>query len=244
MSEQYNTEYFYVISVLQQCLAPFYRFYLSLFEGYSDKQKVMFVYHSLLKIATYCKHSTADEDYIRETTKGDWKDYRSGRYVYHALDSFCLDLLSLIVKFNLVEPFSHVLTDKVVVLMKDIVKNSMRGLACISYYFSLGGVRFTNAHSYMVGYDRVYIYSPAPCEGYIFAIQLGALFFPTESIMEQLFGLFSNGVVVQLNDKKEEAAVGVHLMLSYFLFILCTIVYNRGYSKHDMKVSLYDYCYL
>lgn len=241
MNEDYDTDYFYVVTLIQQCLYPFYRFYLSLFEKYSDKQRVLFVYHSLLKIATYCKHSIADEDYIRETTKEEnWECYQSGRYVHHALDGFCLDLLSLIVKFSLVEPFSHVLTDKVLILIKAIVKNSMRGLACSSYYFSLGSVRFTDAHAYTVGYDRIYIHSPSLYKGYVFAIQSAALFLPTESVMEALFRLFSNGVAVQLNDKKEDAAVGIHLMLSYFLFLLCTVVYSRGYVSHDMNVHLCD----
>ena len=55
-------------------------------------------------------------------------------------------------------------------------------------------------------------------------------------MLTHAFSMMSKNVRVRLEDRGEEAAVGIHLMLSYFVMLLLSVVYDRCYVIHELDV--------
>lgn len=233
-------DYYYNITNIQNLVEDFFIFISSLFKEYNKKQKTLFLHHSLQRIVEAMEHPISDEYYISLVLgkENDLLNYQHGRYIFHWLDFYVLDLLSLVVSHDLIQPFSEILTDQQRSLIRMIYHNALRIMACDSYYYSLGSVRFTRQHSLLVVYDRIYTYGPPTYKSCLFAIEAALLFLPSEEVVETTFNIYSNGIAIKLDDHKEEQAVGIHLMLSYLLFMLIAVVYNRSYIHHNRIVLL------
>ena len=78
--------------------------------------------------------------------------------------------------------------------------------------------------------------SPPTNEYCCFSIDMAILFLSPEEVISALFDTFTKDVAIQLDDKKEEQAVGIHLMLCYFIFHIVNQVYDFSFIDHDMTV--------
>lgn len=237
MEQEKVNEYMYLITVIQNINITFYQYYESLFSKYNEKQRVLLISHSILTIANSLQHPISDDYYL--SVYHDTKNcmhYQLGRYLLHWIDFFIIDILSLIVKYHLIQPFTQQLTIQHKSLLHMVLNNSIRVFACDSYFYSLGSVRFTRLQSLTVTYDYLYSMSPPTNEYCCFSIDMAILFLSPEEVISALFDTFTKDVAIQLDDKKEEQAVGIHLMLCYFIFHIVNQVYDFSFIDHDMTV--------
>ena len=238
MEQEKMNEYMYLITVIQNINSTFYQYYDNLFSHYNDKQRVLLISHSILAIANSLQHPISDDYYLSvyHNTKN-CMNYQLGRYLLHWVDFFVINILSLIVKYHLIQPFTQQLTIQHKSLLHMVLSNSIRILACDNYFFSLGAVRFTQLQSLTVTYDRVYNMSPPTNEFCCLCINLAILFLSPEEVISTIFDTFTKDVAVQLDDNKEEQSVGIHLMLCYFIFHIVNQVYDFSMIDHDLKVE-------
>ena len=127
-------------------------------------------------------------------------------------------------------------------LLRGAMANSVRILACEDFFYSIGAVRFSRSQSLLTMYDRLFLQAPSVLKRALFALQACVLFGLGDEMLAHAFTVLAQNVRVRVDDSGEEAAVGIHLMLSYFVMLLLSLCYDRGYVVHTLKVGAEEVC--
>lgn len=207
------------------------------FSRYTPQQQARAVVKIFEQITSILNHPVSDEWYMEQAGVENPEKYTSGRYVLHVLDIFVSDLLSIVMKNHLATACIQQMSPAVISLLRDSMHNAVRILACDDFYHSIGSVRFSRYQSLLVLYDRFYIQAPSVLKRALFSLQAFVLFGMGDEMLAYAFSMFTQNVRVRVNDKGEEAAVGIHLMLSYFVMLLLSLCYDRGCIVHTLNVG-------
>ena len=213
-----------------------------LIASYSDEKKVLFVYSALNQLAEMLDSPISEEYEIRQFDKDSSdamiRSYQSGRFLYHSVDWFIVHLLSLLPSQSLLFQLKEKLQLNHFQLLHDVFRNALRNLACNHYYYSLSNIRFNNIQRYYVLADRYYTSEKPLSILNTAAVQFAFIFFPCEEIMSEIFSLYRKGVVLELDSKLENEAVGIDFMPSYFFHFLLNLLFSSTMIYSSYKVLL------
>ena len=225
-----------IIIIIQSSIDDIYNYLRERIAQYATpQQQARAIFLLLHRVTELVQHPTNDEWYMRDLDE-DVTQYVAGRYVTHCLDIFVCDLFSIAMRLHCVEACRKVLGGSELALLKWAAFNSVRMLACEDYFYSIGSVRFTRYQSIAVVYDRLFIQGGSVCRRALCSIQASILFGNGNEVLTHAFSMMSKNVRVRLEDRGEEAAVGILLMLSYFVMLLLSVVYDRCYIIHELDV--------
>lgn len=220
-------------------LYSIYRFLESVVSTYSQEQAELFVKKSMDRILEkYATDGTYCSDAIAACTSGASEnvyDYYGGLYIYHCVDNYILDCIDLLYKYFPGHQLATKLTSDEKMLLGAIGGNSVRLLSAHFYVFSLGTIRFQQSHRTLIFLNECYNNQPSIVQRSLFGIQAILMMLPVDSVLLDV----AHSVLFQVDiglEKKEEAAVGIHLMASYLVVLLLTLVYDREYVIHDYRV--------
>lgn len=236
------TENYSFIALAGASLDDMFAFLNDFFARYTPQQQVRAVVKMLEQVTRLVLHPVSDEWYMAQAGVKDPEKYVAGRYVLHAVDIFVCDLLSFAAKNHLAVACREQMSPAVLELLRGAMANSVRILACEDFFYSIGAVRFSRSQSLLTIYDKLYLQAPSVLKRALFALQACVLFGLGDEMLAHAFTVLAQNVRVRVDDSGEEAAVGIHLMLSYFVMLLLSLCYDRGYVVHTLKVGEEEVC--
>ena len=124
-----------------------------------------------------------------------------------------------------------------VAVLKPVLSNAIRLIACNAYVHAVGEVRFVRYQRLFLVYDRLYMSAPSPLNCAYATLQICALLLPVDDVVWELTQTFLYGLDQQ-SDGEKENVVGRHLMSSYLVICLIAMCYERVYVRHDLHVIL------
>ena len=237
MAENYS-----FIALAGASLDDMFIFLNDYFARYTPQQQVRAVVKMLEQVTRLVPHPVSDEWYMAQAGVKDPEKYVAGRYVLHAVDIFVCNLLSFAAKNHLAPACREQMSPAVLELLRGAMANSVRILACEDFFYSIGAVRFSRSQSLLTMYDRLFLQAPSVLKRALFALQACVLFGLGDEMLAHAFTVLAQNVRVRVDDNGEEAAVGIHLMLSYFVMLLLSLCYDRGYVVHTLKVGEEEVC--
>lgn len=222
-------------------LFSIYRFLECVIPSYTQEQAELFVQKSMDRVlqkyaedGTYCSDAIAT---CAAELSANMYDYYGGLFIYHCVDQYILDCLNVLMKYFPSQQLATKLTSDEKKLLEAITSNSVRMLSAHFYVFSLGSIRFQQSHRTLIFLNECFNNQPSIVQRSIFAIQVALLMLPVDSVLLDMAHCLLFQVDIGL-EKKEESAVGVHLMASYLVVLLLTVVYDREYINHDYRVCV------
>lgn len=121
-------------------------------------------------------------------------------------------------------------------VLKPMLSNAVRLLACNAYFHALGEVRFNRYQRYFQMHDRYCMSAPSPLQYSYAIVQIYSLLISVDAAVWELTHTYLAGLDQSLDVNDQESAVGRHLMSSYLIICLLALCYERVFVQHDVKV--------
>lgn len=224
-------------------LFSIYRFLETVISSYTQEQAERFVQKSMDRVLQkYAKDGTYCSDAIATCARGlseNMFDYYGGLFIYHCVDNYILDCFNLLMKYFPSQQLAAKLTVDEKKLLEAIVSNGVRMLSAHFFVYSLGTIRFQQSHHTLIFMNECFNNQPSIVQRAIFGIQVALMMLPVDSVLLDMAHSMLFNVNIGL-EKREESAVGVHLMASYLVTLLLVVVYDREYINHDYRVCVFS----
>ena len=192
-----------------------------------------------------------DKEYCKTQLKRD-EDFIEGRFLIHSMDYLIQTILYDMKRYyefsgvtlkdnSFLEYLRQHLSNKpypaLTAVLKPVLSNAIRLIACNAYVYAVGEVRFVRYQRFFVVYGRLYMSAPSPLNCAYASLQICALLLPVNDVVWELTQTFLYGLDQHPDSENHENVVGRHLMSSYLIICLIAMCYERIYVKHDLQVD-------